>query len=95
MSAEQLPKPSNGQSSYTEYAEQLWYGELIRMQNNDDWSDSPVFISCSFQDRYAETLIKTLREKPYFQKFGGKTLEIIMVQTSEPYMYNVGIRVID
>ena len=95
MSAELQPEQRIGYVSYADYADASWYDELVRMQNSDTWPDAPLFLHASFQKLCAESLIEQLKDKPYFQKFGGKALQIIMVPTGEPYMFSVGMEITD
>jgi len=94
MTSELLPQADSRYVSFVDYADQTLYDELVRMQNDDAWAEQPLLLNGLFQEKYAESLISRLREKPYFQKFGGKTLEIVMTPSYEPYMYNVGLKII-
>lgn len=94
MSIETLAQADNRYVSFAEYAEQTWLDELVRGQNDDSAFEQPIFLQASLQKLCAESLIRELGEKPYFQRFGGKILDIVMLPTSEPYMYNVALRVL-
>jgi len=94
MSIEQSSQAEYLPSSFTEYADHTWYGSLVRMQNMDSWTDQPILLNGLFQQLCAESLIRELAKKPYFQKFGGRALALVMLPTDEPYMYNVGLRII-
>jgi len=94
MSSDQLFQADGHHVSFVDYADQTWYDELVRMQNGNTWADQPLLLNGLFQEKYAESLISRLREKPYFRKFGGRTLEIVMTPSYEPYMYNIGLKII-
>lgn len=89
MSIEPLEQSNNHYIPFNEYAEQALLNELVCRQNEELELDEPIVLSASLQKLCAESLIRDLREKPYFQKFGGKALNIVMMPTSEPYMFNV------
>jgi hypothetical protein len=91
MSAEQLPHSNNLHATYVEYAEQTWYSELVRRQNDADWTNDPLYLPIMFQKLYAQTMIEALRQRPYFQKFGGEVLNIVMAESEEPNMYHIGL----
>jgi len=91
MSIEQQIETSSRWEPFNTYAERTLLDELVRRQNNNSDFDQPIFLSASLQKLCAESLLRELSEKPYFQKFGGKALGLVMVPTSEPYMYYVGL----
>lgn len=93
MSIESLNKASNKYVSFVEYAEQTWLNELVSRQNDELGLDQPIFLTPSFQKLCAESLLRELGKKPYFQKFGGNILSIVMVPTSEYNMFTVGLMV--
>ena len=91
MSIEQQIDANNPWEPFNEYAERALFDELIRRQNHNLGYDKPIFLNASLQKLCAESLLRELEAKPYFQRFGGKALSLVMVPTSEPYMYNVGL----
>lgn len=95
MSAEELPEARPIYIHYKDHADSFLYSELVRKQNENSLSNQVIFVSGSFQKLCAESLVNHLREKPYFQKFGGKTLNIVMLPTEEYYMFSVGIQISD
>jgi len=91
MSIEQQIDASCRWEPFNAYAERTLLDELIRRQNSKLGFYQPIFLNASLQKLCAESLLRELGEKPYFQKFGGKVLSLVMVPTGEPYMYNVGL----
>lgn len=95
MSAEQLPNTHSTYTRYEDYADEFFYAELVRRQNEDLLTAQVIFLSGSFQKLYAESLIAHLQSKPYLQKFGGKAVSLVMTPTEEHYMFNIGLQIID
>ncbi len=93
MSANQHTHEEFTFASSEEYAEFTFYNELVRKHNDDDWSELQIALSASFQKLCAESLVQHLRQKPYFQRFGGKVLDVIMMPTGEPYMFYIGLQI--
>lgn len=95
MSAEELPEARPRYIHYKDYADDFFYSELVRKQNEGSLSDQIIYLSGSFQKLCAESLVDHLREKPYLQKFGGKILHLVMTPTEEYYMFNIGLHISD
>jgi hypothetical protein len=86
MSIEQL----NDHQSATETAFTEAQSLLDRLDSVEH--DDLVLLPALYQKLCAEALARQLRSVAYLRKSGGKCLEVIMVETQQPYMYNVGLR---
>ena len=94
MSTEQQPA-SDSLPTYAAYAVREWKAALVSMQNTGEWADQPVLINGIFQRLCAESILGELREVPFLRRFGGKTLQVIMIPTDTPFMYNLGLVIED
>ena len=89
MTTEQLPREDQYTSLF-DYTRTFLTDELTARQNSGE--DGEIHLDGLYQKLSAESLIHQLRRKKKLRKFGGKSLEFVMIETDEPYMYNIMLR---
>ena len=89
MTAEVLLFREPTVESTFDYSRDFFIDALKQKNKYEDWDDDIQLVG-SYQKLYAESLIRELRMQ--LRKFGRKSLEIVMIETHEPYMYYIAMR---